>query len=65
MISHDAQANSQGTKIHTAAYATATLENVTGVSHHVALVKPKTRKHPIKPIQAGQGCAHAKMVKGL
>jgi hypothetical protein len=36
------------------------------VSHHVALVNPKTtRMQPINPIHAGSGCAQAKTVKEL
>ena len=50
---------------HTAAYATATFENVAGVLHHDALAEIKTKKHPAKPMYAGNGWAHAKQCEGI
>jgi hypothetical protein len=43
----------------------ATLLNVTGLFHHVALQKAKTTRQPASEIKAGRGCAKERTVKGL
>ena len=46
----------------TAAYAIATFVKVAGVSHQVALQKPKTRRQPMSPTIATPGCSQSNNV---